>query len=161
MTVLSSTCSSFTGKFLYSDTYAKVSGWVDGSIEDCIIEEKTSTLNKLAAIPFIGSVSGALRVCLACIHMVGHLFAALLFQNWGHIAHVVKGGAELLRGVIEVIPVVGNIFSIFYNQPNFLLIGQQSSCQGGHVEAYSFFLVKIRNPNKLDQIDCECSLFKL
>lgn len=138
---------SITGKWLYSDYYG-------ADFDDACIE-KIGILNRLTTYPIIGIAAGVSRCALAIIHIVGHLFAALLFKDKGHLAHAIKGCFEFCRGIIEALPIVGRIFSIAMNPtgslPSYLFHG----CPGcrGIEECYSFFLIKISNPNKIDNID--------
>ena len=99
---------------------------------------KEPSLNKWAEIPIIGSFAGALRVALAICHIAIHLFSfSKDFFTYGdfsraslaHGAHIIKGFAEMLRGVLEVLPVLGN-----------LLVYQLEK----HDDMQAHFLVKIK-----------------
>jgi hypothetical protein len=148
MAFVPSNSNSITGKWLYSDYYG-----ANFDDQDCI--EKTTFLNRRSTYPIIGIAAGVSRCALATIHIIGHLFAALIFRDQGHLAHAFKGCAEFCRGIIEAIPIVGRIFSIAMNPtgslPSYLFHG----CPGCRriKECYSFFLIKIYNPKKLDEID--------
>lgn len=143
MTVFQTTCSSITGKVLYSDTY--VSRYFE---EDTI--EDIPLLNRVTAIPVIGHLGALLRIVLSILHMIGHSLAAVIFRDSGHLAHVAKGGAELLRGIIEFIPIGGRIFVWGYDTRD---------CSTGLVPQYfkvevgRYFLIKIYNPNEPDRVD--------
>jgi|SRR3989344_2111183 len=152
MTILSTTCSSITGKILYSDVYRQEPK-VEDSSETFPIKyvNETPTLNKWAMIPLVGSLAGISRMALAVIHMLGHTFAALIVWDKGHFCHVAKGAAEFLRGAIETIPIVGSFFGFFYDMPIGSYKFGMSPCK--NVYMYSFFLIKIQNPQKDDSID--------
>lgn len=149
MVILKTTCeSSFTGKYLYSDTYAEIPGCraPKGKPEITIMP----TLNKGAAIPFFGHVAATGRIALAIIHIAGHTFAAIIFWDMGHLCHVAKGGAELLRGLIEITPIVGRIFVWNYDSRD-PLCSHKCSEETGYYSSY--FLIKIYNPDQPDLID--------
>lgn len=142
MAIIQTTCSSITGKFLYSDTY------VSRHFEEGIVEQ-IPLLNRVTAIPIVGHLGAGIRIALAIIHITGHTFAALIFLDSGHLCHVAKGGAELLRGIIEMIPLAGRIFVWIYDS-------RDCGCGGPYysrVEVGRYFLVKIYNPTQPDQID--------
>jgi hypothetical protein len=122
---------SFTGEYLYSD-FATGRG------------EKDTTLNSLVKIPFVGIVAGVARVALGLIHTVGHLLAALLTCKKGHLFHASKGTCEILRGIIEAIPIIGRIFANAYDSTAMYDFGE-----GGR----SWWMIKIYNPEKPDGLD--------
>jgi len=138
---------SITGSVLYSD-------WADrGNLCACHRKiprnaNKNSVLNIAAQIPVIGIVAGATRVALGAIHTIGHLFAALITQNKGHLWHAAKGGWEMLRGIIEAIPVVGRIFAnIYIRTPVYDSLPQIKS------PSWSWWMIKMYNPEKADGLD--------
>lgn len=120
-----------TGKGLYSD-FATGNG------------EKDTQLNQLVRIPFIGIVAGLARIALGIIHTVGHLVGALLTFKKGHLFHAAKGSCEILRGVIETIPVIGRIFAYSFSSTAEFDFGH-----GGR----SWWMIKIYNPQKPDGLD--------
>jgi len=122
---------SFTGKYLYSD-------FATGKAE------KDTTLNTLVKIPFVGIVAGVARVALGLIHSIGHLLAALVTFKKGHLFHASKGVCEILRGVIESIPLIGRIFANSYNSAPLCDFEE-----GGR----SWWMIKIYNPDKPDGLD--------
>jgi hypothetical protein len=131
--VLETTAESWTGEYLYSDfsTSAQRKG--------C---EKDTTLNGLVKIPLLGNVAAVGRIALGIIHVIGHLLAAAVTFNKGHLFHASKGVCEIFRGVIEAIPLIGRIFANFYNS-----IPIEMS------EARCWWMIKIYNPNKPDGLD--------
>lgn len=147
MAFLRSECPSITGKWLYSDYYC--------GIHNHDSENKIPFLNNWATYPVVGMAAGVARCGLAIIHTVGHLFAALITWNPDHLPHVVKGCAEFGRGIIESIPIIGRIFAIAMTSagpiPSWFVFG--CPCCRGLKELYSFFLIKIYDPNNLDGID--------
>ena len=201
-------CRSYTGSLLYSDTYGVYAGnrgieaemfisppWdspqteptrVDKVFIDCSKSKserdlqhslnlenkpevrynftKKSFLNKCAAIPIVGILAGITRVVLAIIHIIGHLLASLIYWKKDHLYHVAKGGAELLRGVIEMIPVIGRVFVWAHDarkhriwHPISDLLGFKYNNSYLNTE-YSVFLVRIKNLTAPDEID-ECISF--
>ena len=105
-------------------------------------------LNKVAQIPVIGIVAGITRVALGALHTLGHLFAALITQNKGHLWHAAKGGCEMIRGLIEAIPLVGRIFANTYGIP----------CSLDYLfsltdNRFCWWMIKMYNPEKPDALD--------
>lgn len=143
MVFIPTTTKSFTGQLLYSDFYAEFTE------QDSV--EKISFLNRASTIPVVGIAAGVARCALAPIHIVGHLFAALIFWNKGHLAHVMKGAAEFGRGILEAIPLIGRIFANCLNCTGFYLGCRH--CLYGAQPLYSFSIIKIYDPKKLDEID--------
>ena len=129
--VVETTVPSPTGNILYSD-YATVNG------------QKDSLLNKCAKIPFVGIVAGIARMALGILHTLGHLFAALVTLNKGHLYHAAKGACEILRGGIEALPIIGRIFANTYNS-------QGTPWEEDGVR--SWWMIKIYNPEKPDGLD--------
>lgn len=132
--VLETTTESWTGEYLYSD-FATCYGTA----------EKNSALNTCAKIPFLGIVAGICRVALGIIHTLAHLLAALITQDKGHLFHAAKGCCEILRGLIEALPIIGRIFANLYNStplwdPN----GRGTRC---------WWMIKIYNPGQPDGLD--------
>ncbi len=92
---------------------------------------------------------GVTRIALAVFHIVSHTFAAVLYREHGHFYHVAKGGAELIRGIIETLPIIGRLF--VWNFDARLTV---NSCARQKIN-YNWFMVKINNPEKPDFIDRE------
>lgn len=129
--VIETTTESWTGKLFYSDR-------IHYEVSDDLFEYQKPVqplLNELAAVALVGIAAGIIRMALAVIHSLGHLFAALITWNKGHLIHAAKGGCEFLRGFIEAIPFVGRIFSNHY-----------------YYDGY-WWMIKIYNPNHLDSLD--------
>lgn len=132
--VFETTTESLTGDYLYSDFATKYGA-----------AEKDTTLNTLVKIPFIGNVAGICRVALGIIHTIGHLIAALVTWDKGHLFHAAKGCCEIIRGLIETLPIIGRIFANLYNsRPVWDPQGEG---------ARSWWMIKIYNPNKPDGLD--------
>lgn len=145
MAIFTTKVQSWTGKMIYSDTYAEIS--THNQLRKC----KVPLLNRLAAYPIIGIVAGIIRIALSIIHIIGHLAAALLAKDKkGHLYHVIKGGAELLRGVIEATPILGRIFVWKYDVPKPFYY---TKTRHRGERTYAFFLIKMYNPDKPDDID--------
>lgn len=99
-------------------------------------------LNFCAELPIIGRIAGVIRMAMAVIHSLGHLFAALFTQDIGHCYHAAKGGCEFLRGLIETIPVVGYFFATRYSEDK-----SWSIIKG------RWWIIKIYNPKSPDSLD--------
>lgn len=125
--VVESNTKSWTGPYLYSD-YAVLGGVI----------RKNTKLNELVKNPVLGNFAGIARIALGIIHTIGHLFAFLFSFNRGHLFHSLKGICEIVRGVIETIPIVGQLFS-YRLMPEF--------------DGSSWWLIKIYNPMNLDGLD--------
>lgn len=130
--VMETTVESWTGDFLYSD-YATGKG------------EKNSTLNTAVEIPFVGILAGVMRVVLGIIHSIGHLIAALVTGKKGHLFHAAKGGCEILRGLIEALPIIGRIFANLYNSNPWY--------DPEDIGTQCWWMIKIYNPLKADGLD--------
>jgi hypothetical protein len=127
---------SWTGPYLYSDfAYQQNQQNVPSVVMD-------STLNKWARQPIIGIIAGIARMALAIIHTIGHLLAAGVTLQQGHLYHALKGCCEFLRGVIEATPIVGRVFSHYYS----------SIPANGNAER-SWWIMKIFNPQHPDALD--------
>ena len=141
------TCTSLTGNILYSDCFV-----VLPEVEsDTPIKGDVPFLNQWAGIPFIGDLAGVTRCALAVIHIIGHLFASIIFWNNDHLFHVMKGSTELLRGFIEMMPICGRIFVWLHDAPHFHRFVSMPWAQP--VEFHSFFIIKIYNPDQPDMLD--------
>lgn len=122
----------YTAKYLYSD-YATGKG------------EKDSVLNKWAKIPVAGIFAGISRMVLGILHSIGHLFSALFTQKKGHLFHAAKGGCEVIRGLIESLPVAGRIFANLYNR--------KPLYDPHDIGGRSWWMMKIYNPKNPDGLD--------
>lgn len=136
--VWETTVGSFTGNYLYSDFAITEIGNKQ--------LEKDSDLNKLVKKPFIGVVGGVARVGLGIIHTTLHLLAATVTFKKGHLFHASKGGCEILRGIIESIPIGGRIFANFYG---FDARNKSADSEGER----NWWIIKIYNPENPDGLD--------
>lgn len=137
---------SWSGRFLYSDCSV-------GKPDYVTIDDKTehdTFLNKWSRIAFIGIFAGIARVAIAIIHTLGHLFAACFTRQKGHLFHAAKGASELLRGLLEAIPVGGRIFASAYNP-----VGcGRSTVEPDLERGRTWWILKIYNPASPDAFDC-------
>ncbi len=122
----------------------KTQSWTGGLINSdrACPEERHDTafpnknhMNEWASIPVLGIAAGITRMALSVIHTIGHLFAALVTWDKGHLFHAAKGGCEFLRGFIESIPIAGRLFVNHYDE-------------GG-----LWWIIKIYNPDHPDSLD--------
>lgn len=103
-----------------------------------VVPVRDPLLSRITRMPIFGRVAAVIRIVLCLVHVIYHVGALIVTKNKGHIPHIIKGSAELLKSFIEVIPLVGLIFSWKYKcAPN----GHEK--RSGHKE----FLVKVeQNP---------------
>ena len=148
MVFLRTECQSLTGRILYSDCYQERPGMLCDQPE----VDRKSFLNRWAAVPLLGCLAGVTRMVLAIIHIVGHLICAAIFREKGHLYHAAKGGTEFVRGLIETIPIVGNIFVWKYDPQMCTRFLRWEYSRYVKTE-WCFFIIKITNPTKLDDID--------
>lgn len=120
---------SWTGPYFYSDKIH----W-EHEIGHSAIESQPQ-LNELAKTSVIGIAAGAIRMILAIIHNTGHLLAAVVTFDKGHLVHIGKGSCEFLRGLIEAIPFAGRKFAREYNVSG------------------EWWIIKIYNPDSPDSLD--------
>src|ERR1700722_1949448 len=67
-------------------------------------------LNKLGYIPGVSTITGLGRSLLGIVHTIAHLACAIFSKNrWGHLQEAGIGFKNIVRGVIEAIPIIGNI----------------------------------------------------
>ena len=112
------------------------------------VAPSSSYLNRMAQIPVIGIIAGITRVALGALHTIGHLFKALITQNKGHLWHAAKGGCEMIRGLIETIPVIGRIFANTYGiRWHLNNVFPQSD------NKFCWWMIKMYNPEKPDALD--------
>lgn len=126
--VIENTLHSWTGDLLYSDT---------GYEEMCSVYPQHSLLDYLASKHLIGVVGGVIRVALAALHVLGHTLAFPITLDTRHFAHIAKGSSELLKGIIQSIPIIGSYFSRAWI----------NDWKG------SWWMIKIYNPNHPDSLD--------
>ena len=150
---------SLTGPYFYSDQAFGIQKFLD--IDRTIgqdyqvfkyigsyTEIQDPALNKLARIPLLGIVAGIGRIALGVIHILGHLLAAPFAREQGNLGHAAKGGCEILRGVIESIPIIGRIFANTYSpDPHTAKSRLGISCSG------NYLIMKIYNPSRPDTLD--------
>ncbi len=145
--VVETNAQSWTGKVLYSDFYFK--GDEIGPEE--LVQDPF--LNRAARTLIVGIAAGIIRSALAVIHTVGHLFAALVTRDKGHLYHAAKGCCEFVRGLIEAIPIAGRIFANSYSG---IPAAWMSSYYTG---THSWWILKIYNPQKPDLLDQSAGLW--
>ncbi len=109
-------------------------------------------LNKLSNVFLIGRVAGVFRAIIVAIHITAHLLASVATRKLGHLCHVAAGFAELLRSIIEMIPIIGEIFSWIYN-PAILVFMPSHYCDDSCAGNANFFLIKVCNPEDQDSVD--------
>ncbi len=135
--IVKTNVTSWMGKILYSDFYSVRKS------EDRETQIQDPFLNQIARLPVIGIIAGITRSTLAIIHILGHLFAALITRKTGHVYHAAKGACEFSRGLLEAVPIVGRIFSWSYT-------GVFSPVSTG-----SFWILKIHNSENPDLFDSQ------
>lgn len=134
---------SYTGEYLLYSDYGSIEVYTQARGRH--FETQDPLLNQIArwgSPLFLNVLVGITRIVVAVFHIIGHLFAALITQDKGHLYHAAKGGCEALRGLIEMIPIIGNLFSAFYSV----------SCLS-YGNSRSWWMIKIYNPDRPDVID--------
>lgn len=67
-------------------------------------------LNQLGYIPVVSIITGLGRLLLAIIHTIVHLVCAIFSKNREHhLQEASLGAKNIVRGLVEVIPIIGNI----------------------------------------------------
>lgn len=157
--ILTTTRESITGPFLYSDYYGEEI--FDRGQKNIY---QTTFLNEFACLPVVGRLAGLIRMALAVIHIIGHCFAMLGTLDKGHLFHAAKGACEFARGAIEIIPIIGFIFSM--NTTSIYPLDFRSICyydcdlDRDPKTTGFFFLIKIYNPRHADLVDRYCTWYR-
>src|ERR1700722_18020208 len=74
------------------------------------ISSGVCTLNKLGYIPGVSTITGLGRSLLGIVHTIAHLACAIFSKNQSdHLQEAGLGLKNIVRGVIEAIPIIGNI----------------------------------------------------
>lgn len=77
-------------------------------------DTQTCTWNKLGYTPLVSTITGCARALLGTIHTIVHLTLALfdaVNRNY-HLQEVRFGGCHIVRGVAEMVPILGNLYSL-------------------------------------------------
>jgi hypothetical protein len=145
MSTFQTRCISFMGELLYSDEFTAT--FTSTSVQPA----RRPDLNRWEQLFLIGSFAAITRITLSIIHMGLHAGAAALYRDKGHLYHVIKGGAECFRGCFAIIPVFGPLAIYAICTRGGTLQGPVNDLQP--ISRWSFFMVKIRNPDHPDPID--------
>ena len=72
---------------------------------------KINSLNICGIIPIVSTVTGTARTLIGLVHTIAHLAKAVFDQQHrdGHLNEAALGFYNFVRGLIEIIPVLGNI----------------------------------------------------
>lgn len=79
------------------------------------LESRTCTLNKLGYCPGIGTITGCGRTLLGIVHSIVHLTSAI-FDSKNRAKHLKEaklGSKNIVRGLVEMIPVIGTYTMVF------------------------------------------------
>ena len=99
---------------------------------------KSCKLNRLGYLPVVSTISGLGRTLLGVVHTIVHLACAVFSQNRAHHLQEASLGAKNIgRGVIETIPLIGNITMIavdLYRMEKFEKMAQEQIAK--NPEAY-------------------------
>ncbi|NGX41814.1 MAG: hypothetical protein K940chlam7_00088 [Chlamydiae bacterium] len=73
------------------------------------------TINQLGYIPVVSTFTGGCRALLSLVHTITHLVQAILHseERHLHLEEAKLGGINIVRGSIEMIPIIGNITMLF------------------------------------------------
>jgi hypothetical protein len=95
------------GQFLRPDIITTFSD--DG--ETVIMHHDICWMNKLGYIPLISSFTGVIRCLIAVVHIAFHLIRAIFEKaaREQHLLEVKLGLENLARGIIEIVPIAGNL----------------------------------------------------
>src|ERR1700722_12281013 len=67
-------------------------------------------LNRVGFIPIVSTITGGGRALLGIVHAIGYLACAIFAKNQGaHLQEAWFGAKNIGRGLIEAIPIIGNI----------------------------------------------------
>lgn len=122
--------------------------------------DRSSWLDNLACVPVLNTAAGVVRVALATIHSLAHLFAALRssiigrdrFTIIGHLRHAEKGGAEILVGLIEAIPIVGFIYAWIASCNKFFFLVKIKESSNGEIIRSRYESIDYISREKLQEI---------
>lgn len=80
-------------------------------------DTRSAMLNILGYVPVISTISGCCRVLLGIIHTIVHLVAAIFKASHrkDHLQEALLGVRNIVRGIVEMVPVVGNITCLTYD----------------------------------------------
>ncbi len=110
---LTSKTTSWTGPYLYQPNATQLVKDAQQGFDKAIFN-KGNILAVGAQVPCIGSLAGVTRMALAVIHCIGHLVAAAMTCDSGHLYHTLRGTISFAQGAIESIPFIGRIFAIVH-----------------------------------------------
>lgn len=112
---------SVTGHLLTPDITTIVYEYPKSSANECFrvshgnikLETTTSTLNEMGYAPLIGTFSGCARTLLGIVHTIGHL-ALTIFSKYRkrHLQETTLGLINIGRGIVEMIPALGNYLMV-------------------------------------------------
>lgn len=72
-------------------------------------------LYRLGRIPFVSSITGLYQALLGTVHAIVHLVYSIFSDNRNHHLREAKlGGKHIVLGLTTAVPVIGNIFMIFF-----------------------------------------------
>jgi len=102
---------SATGKILPGSIDHPAMATLVDSTSQFDADTQVCTWNKLGYIPIVSTITGCARALLGIIHSIVHLASAIFdSKNRDHHLQEAKlGGYNIGRGIVEMIPVVGNI----------------------------------------------------
>jgi hypothetical protein len=109
--MFSATGGVLTGSQLRPDTYTISIKESKGFSSSSSIASSNCTLNKLGYTPVVSTITGCGRALLGVIHSIVHLASAIFdAKNRAHHLEETKlGGKNIGRGLVEMLPIIGNI----------------------------------------------------
>lgn len=93
------------------DTYTISIKEGNGFRSSSTLSSTNCTLNKIGYIPGVSTITGCGRALLGIVHSIVHL-ASAIFDSKNRSKHLEEaklGGKNIGRGLVEMIPVIGNI----------------------------------------------------
>jgi hypothetical protein len=82
--------------------------------EEFDVDTQVCTWHKLGYIPGVSTITGCARALLGIIHSIIHL-ASAIFDSKNRNHHLLAskiGGYNIVRGIVEMIPAIGNIICL-------------------------------------------------
>lgn len=73
-------------------------------------------LNILGYIPVVSTVTGLARALLGIVHIIVHLTCSIFNNRDHHLAEAKLGLKNIGRGLVEALPIIGNITMLIVDQ---------------------------------------------
>lgn len=115
--VFSATGNLLPGSVKRPDTVTVMLFEQDGWSSSYFIGSSACRLNFMGYIPVVSTITGLGRALLGLVHTIVHLACSIFSKNRDHHLGEAKLGAKNIgRGLVEAIPVIGNITMVIVDQ---------------------------------------------